>query len=284
MKSDTPDDANVLTIQPGQISPGCLTADAVLDGHSGRQQSWSPGPTPPQRTTFAPITPPTKTQNPWMTLSPGSLILFQLDEQELAAQLHISEDSELPPTKQYIGLVMGTFGGGSGAQDYSIAFISKTLPPGSSQNPERNLFAVPIVAATGVEDNAPDHPRLRARLFPWTGCYQYTVLGTKIIPTDIYHSPTEYKLDEEDFYDFEHFAVNDFVELAHQSHTITSSMSEEEALLFENMILETAVPLPVKVWQGLTAVKECPDPREFVEEVLRFRNLALAEAEELGYQ
>ena len=286
MTSDTPDDTNVLVIQPGQISPGCSTADAVLDGHSGWPQPESSVPTLSHRTTFAPTIIPTRAQDPWTTLSPGSFILFQLDKRELATQLHISKDSELPPTKKYVGLVMGAFGGDSDSesQDYTIAFVSKTLPPGSSQNSKRNMFAVPIVTAKGTEESAPGRPRLRARLFPWSGCYQYTVLGTRIVPTHTYRSAIEYKLDEQGFHDFDHLVVEDHMELVHQLHSITPSMSEDEALLFENMMVDTAIPLPVKVWQELTAVKECPDPREFVEEVLRFRELALAEAEELDYQ
>jgi len=292
MISDAPDDTDILIIQPGQISPGCLTAGAVLDGHSGWQEPWSPAPTFPQHTNFAPTIPPTRTQNPWTTLNPGSLIFFQLDEQELAARLRIPENSGLlgrcpaPTVKKYVGLIMGTFNGSedSAAQEYTIAFVSKTLPPGSSQNPERSMFAVPIVAPKGAEENPIGRPQLRARLFPWTGCYQYTVLGTRIIPTHINHSAIEYKLDEEDFLDFDDLVMEDYAELVRRLPSITSSMSVEEALVFENMIVDTAAPLPVEVWQELKADQEVHDPREFVEEALRFGELAEAAAEELGSQ
>jgi len=282
MTSDTPDDTNVLIIQPGQISPGCLTAGAVLDGRGGCQQPWSPAPTLSQRANFPPTIPPTRTQDSWKTLSPGSLIVFELDKEELATRLHIPEDPELlrrcpaSPAKKYIGLVMGSFGGNdsSGAQVYTIAFVSKTLPPGSSQDPERSLFAVPIVTMKGAGENAPERPLLRARAFPWPGLYQYTVLGATIDPTRINHSAIEYKLDEEDFFDFEDLVMKDHEELVHQFPSITSSMSEEEAFLFENMILDTTIPLPVEVWQELTALKEFHDPREFVREALHFGELA----------
>ena len=284
MTSDTSDDIDVLIVQPGQISPGCPTAGAILDGHSGWQQHWSPAPTLPQRTNFAPIIPPTQTQNPWETLSPGSLILFQFDRRELATQLHIPEDLA-PPVRKYVGLVVGAFNGNncSGAQEYTIAFVSKILPPGSIQNPKHNLLAVPIVTVKGTE-NAREHPRLRARLFPWPGYYLYTALGARIVPTHINYSAIENKLDEEDFYDFDDFVMMGRVELAHQLPSITSSMSVEEALVFENMIADTATPLPVKVWQELTPEEESHDPREFVKESLRFMELAQAEVGELGRQ
>ena len=180
---------------------------------------------------------------------------------------------------------MGAFGGdgGSDAQDYSVAFVSKSLPLGSS--PEHDRFAVPIVTSKNPgEGEATNSKRipLRPRPFPWTGCYQYTVLGTKIAPTRIYHSAIEYKLDGGNWENFDTFVTEDHVELARQWHEIVSSMTEEEELLFERMVAHNSATFPVKVWQELTAVEECHDPREFMEEAWRFAELALAEAKGLG--
>jgi len=116
MIPDTPGDADVLVTRNGQISPGCPTAGAVLDGYSEWQRAWSPAPTLSDRTDFAPAIPPSQIRNPWTFLRPGSFILFQLDKRELANQLLVPENSDLLdrclvfPTKSYVGLVLGSFG------------------------------------------------------------------------------------------------------------------------------------------------------------------------------
>lgn len=104
------------------------------------------------------------------------------------------------------------------------------------------------------------------------------MLGTRIAPIHTYHSAIRYELIEEDLRHFDESFTKDRATLARQRHNV-SSISDEEALLFENMrIPDTAVP--VKVWQELTAERECHDPREFVQEVLYFKELMLAAAEE----
>ncbi|KAF9648050.1 hypothetical protein BDM02DRAFT_2427711 [Thelephora ganbajun] len=287
MTPDTPNDSDVLVTRSGPISPGCPTADAILDGYSGRQQSWSPAPTISRRTSFSPIILPTQTRNPWTILHPGSFILFQLDKRELANQLLIPEGSELLehclafPTKRYAGLVMGSFRGerDSDAQEHVIAFVSKSLPPGSRCSTERDSFVVPIAPTKrgNINDRQPLHPRP----FPWIGCYQYTVLGARIVPTHVYPSAIEYRLSEDDFDAFDTCTIDDRVMLNFQQDS-TPFISDEEALLFENMRMsDTAIALPVKVWQELTAEQDCHDPRKFVEEALKFRELALAGAGEL---
>jgi hypothetical protein len=278
MTPDTPEHANVFVTCSGQISPGCPTADAILDGYSGWQQPCSPAPTISYRAKFAPIVPPTRTRDPLTFLRPGSFVLFQLDARVLAAQVHISESSELFerctqfPTKRYVGLVLGSFGGenDSDLQGYDIAFVSKSLPPGSGYSAESDSFAIPIAPMNrgDIDGRRP----LRPKPFPWTGCYQYTVHGARIVPTRTYPSAIEYRLNDEDFE-----AFDDRVALDRR----TLSISDEEALLFEDM--RTSVLLPVKVWQELTAEQGCHDPREFVEEVLHFREHALAGDEDLRH-
>ena len=287
MIPDTPEDADVLVIQPGQISPGCPTADAVLDRHSGWHQPRSPAPTLSHRTSFAPIVPPTQTPNSRTSLKPGSFILFQLDKQELANRLGISKDSEplknslALPVKQHVGLVLGTFGGGrdSDPQDYIILFVSKTPPPGLA--PGCNLFAVPLTTKKQRGDTE-DRPSAYARLFPWTGCYQYTVFGARIIPTYTHRSAIEYKLNN--FDEIDHLVSGDRAELDSKWFTLTLPMSDEEALLFQNMIPDIADPIPVEVWEELRLADGCYDPSEFVREALRFKELAQVEEEELGCQ
>ena len=64
---------------------------------------------------FLPPIIPTRTQYTWKDLRPGSLILFQLDKQELPPEPHMPEGSEsleryqkfLP--ERYAGLVVGSF-------------------------------------------------------------------------------------------------------------------------------------------------------------------------------
>jgi len=284
MMSDTSDDTNVLAVQPGPISPGYPTAGAVLDGRSGRRQPWSPDPTLSPRTSFAPISLPSRTLD-LLSLDAGSFILFQLDKRELANQLHIPEDSELFehclafPVKQYVGLVTGTFCGGSdsGEMIHTIAFVSKSLPPDSGHG--RSPSSVPIIT-TRKQEQLDELPSLYLGLFPWTGCYQYTVLGTMVVPMSTHPSAIEYKLDEADFEEFDNLVTKAYTELASQRDITTP---DEEVLLFEKMVPGNGILLPVEVWQELTAVQECSDPREFVEEVSHFRVLALSNAEELGY-
>lgn len=282
MTPNTPDDADVLVTRSGQISPGCPTAGAVLDGYSEWQRAWSPVPTLSERASFAPTIPPSPTRNPWTFLRPGSFILFQLDKRELANQLLVPEDSDLLdrclalPTKSYAGLVLGSFGGESDSdvQEYVIAFLSKSLPPGSGTSMTRDSFTVPIDPTERWNTNR--RPPLCPKPFSWTGCYQYTVLGTRIAPTRIYHSAIEYGLDENNFHRFETFAMSDRAKLDRQAYDM-SFISDEEASLFEGMrISDTATSLPVKVWQELTAEKECHDPREFLQEASEFRELAWA--------
>ena len=285
MESGTPNDINVLVTYDCQISPGCLTADAVLEGHSSRHQRSGSPPTSPRRKTFATIDIPTRTRNPWTELHPGSFILFQLDRREYARQFLIPEDSELFerclefPAKRYAGLVVGAFPGGSDpdAEEYCIAFVSKSPPPASGPNPDPDSFAVPI--APMGPDNANSRQPLAPRPFPWAGCYQYTVLGARISPTLIIPSAIEHKLSEEDFDAFDAFVFDDRTTLDNQWDCM-SSVSDEPSL-FEDMRMSDTTPLlPVKVWSGLIAEKECHDPREFAEEVFAFRELALTGMEE----
>ena len=269
----TPDDVNTSATHSRQLSPGCLTADAILCGHSGRPQLWSPPPTISHRTDFGTIVPPTRTGDPFTFLRPGSFIVFQLDTRELAAQVRVPEGSETFdrcvrfPTKRYVGLVLGSFcgEGDSDVQGYDIAFVSK-LPPLSDS------FAVPIYP-TEWEDNNDRRP-LRPGLFPWAGCYQYTVLGARIAPTRTYPSAIEYRLSEADFEAFDDYTVLDRREL----HTV--SEADEETSVFEDM--RTSVLLPVRVWQELTVERECHDPRELVMEVFHLREFVLAGDEELA--
>jgi hypothetical protein len=280
MTPDTPDDTKVLVIHNGQISPGCLTAGAVLDGSSRWEQSWSPPPTLSQRADFPPIDPPTRTRNPWSSLHPGSLILFELDKRKLASQLTVPEGFESLerilafPTKRYVGLVVGSFGGDndSGVEAYTIAFVSKSLPPGS--RPERNWFAIPIARTKTETGDVNGRKPLCPKPFPWPGCYQYTVFETRVVPTGIYPSAIEYGLDENDFDAFDAFSFEDRATLACQRYSASSVSDEKEALLVESMrMLGSADPLPVKVWQELTAAGECHDPRDFVEEVFNLEEV-----------
>ena len=288
MEFDSPEDINVPLAQDTQISPGFPTADAVLEGRSSRRQrSESPPPASPRRRTFADLDLPTRIRNPWTELHPGSFILFQLDKQELARQLLVPEGSELLQRclecspKRYAGLVVGAFRGegDSDADEYSIAFVSKSPPPAPGPNPDPHSFAVPI-DPTGLE-NANDRQPLAPRPFPWAGCYQYTVLGARVTPTRIVPTAIEHKLSEDDFLAFDTFALYDRRVLDDQWDCMSSV--SDVSLWFEDMRMsDTAALLPVKVWSGLIAEKECHDPREFVEEVFAFRELVLAGIDEQG--
>ena len=255
------------------ISPGCPTADAVLDGYSERSKLSSPLPLAPQRTGFGNTEPPPPTRNPFATLHPGLFVLFQLDKRQLAHELLIPEASKLFerflefPTKRYVGLVLDHFDGPD-TGEHLIAFVSKSLPPTPGSSLDPNSFAVPIVGPTVERENIPDRHLLKPRLFPWVGCYLYTVLGTRVAPMRIYASALKYELKGEDFEDFEAFAIDDRRTLERRSLSV-SSTPDEEALLFERMKISDEMVLPVKVWQDLRAEtsKECHDPREFVEEV-----------------
>jgi len=78
--------------------------------------------------------------------------------------------------------------------------------------------------------------------------------------------------------------MSDRAELDRQGYG-TALVSDEEASLFEGMrISDTTTSLPVKVWQELTAEKECRDPRGFLQEASEFRKLALAGVGELDQQ
>lgn len=279
MSSDTPDDADVLVIRSGQISPGCLSADPVLQGRSEWQARWShlDTPTLPRRTGFAPITPPTQTRNPLTSLDDGSYILFELDKREFANRLRIPEDSELLeslldlPTKKYVGLVMGSFGGEneSDATVYTIAFVSNSLPSSSGDSPEHDKFTVgidPTKEGSWDMNVSPREP-LRPNRFPWTGCYQYTVFGTRIVPTQIYPSAIKYGL-QVDKIGFECPGCFDYFDgLA--STDLECLRSEEEALVFDDIATAgTKIPFPVKVWQELNVESECHDPIGFMREAL----------------
>lgn len=271
MTSDAPDYDDIFTTCDGQISPGCPTADAVLDGHSGRPQLRTTTPAISHRASFSPMIPPDRTRNPFTFLHPGSFVLFQLDNRELATLIGVPEQSELFqhclefPTKRYPGLVLGSFGGESDpdAQPYTIAFVSQSPPPGSGCGGEDDFFAIPI--APTKPENTNDREPLYPKPFPWIGCYQYTILGARITPTHTYPSALEYRLSEEDFEAFEvNFGVDSFA--------TTSFPSQEDEILFRNMrTLADSFPLPVKVWQELGAEQVCQDPRDFVEEVLNFQ-------------
>ena len=269
-------DSDVFTARYGQISPGCLTADAVLNGHNNGQHPRVHTPLLSYRGHFGTIIVPERVQNPLTFLHPGSFVLFQLDNRELATELQVPEDSELfqrlleVPTKRYAGLVLGSFGGGSDpdVQPYDVAFMSGSLPPGSGWG---TTFSVPIFPMRPGDDSG--HTQLRPKPFPWIGCHQYTTLGAQIAPTHTYPSAIEYRLSEEELYTFDLKADSDRDYLALNAHNV-SFASEEEEFLFQSM--RRAVfpfPLPVKVWQELGVERVCRDPRGFVEEVLHFEEL-----------
>lgn len=281
---EAPNDVDILATCSGQVSPGCPTAGPVLDGYSERQKFQIPTPTISYRADFGPIAPPNRTQNPFTFLHPGSYVVFQLDTQEFATQFHVPQGSESFkrclefPTKRYVGLVVGSFGGENDpdVQPYDIAFVSESLPPGSGFDTENDSFAVPI--APTKSGNTNDRTPLRPKPFPWTGCYQYTVLGARIAPTRTYPSAIAYRLNDEDFEDFEVACGTDY--LATHTHGM-SFPSDEEAFLFENMrVSDQSIPLPVKVWQELSAGQVCRDPREFVQELLHLQELVSWEVEE----
>jgi len=279
-----PDDADVLATYDGQITSDFPTAhSAVLDGYNQSQPFWIHIPANLPRPTFSPLITPALTQE---ALRPGSFILFQLDKQKLPPEPHVPEGSESleryqkSPAKRYAGLVIGSFREDSDSDEevYVIAFVSKTLPPASGSSSDPNLFAVPI--APTKSENTNDRQPLEPKPFPWgAGCYQYTVLGTRIVPTHIYPSAIQYKLEKKDFRAFE---KKFFYDHATRRQWRGTPPVSDEARLFENMRLSDAQSsLPVKVWYDLRAEKECPDPREFVKEAFYFRKqLARAGAEE----
>ena len=282
MTPDTPDDPSFQTVYNGQISPGCPTADLVLHRFAERLQLKFHTPTIIHRTSFGTITPPDRAENPLTFLHPGSFVLFQLDNREYATQHGLHEDSESFarclefPTKRYAGLVLGSFNGESelDVQPYEIAFVGRELPPGSRCGSEHVPFAVPI--APTVEGNPTGRTPLCPKLFPWAGCYQYTVHGARIVPTHTYPSAIEYRLSKEDFEDFDTALGSDYL-AALGTHHIPFS-SGDEALLFQNMMITNLPhPLPVKVWQELSAEHVCHDPAEFVGELSRFWELAQGE-------
>jgi hypothetical protein len=295
MTSYALDDTNVLVIGNGQISPGCPTAGAVLDGYNEPRQFWSPVPTLPRRDTFPPIILPTLTQNPWKGLHPGSFILFQLDKRELALQHLVPEDSELFerclafPAKRYVGLVLGTFSGEEKpnvqedsdvrgdphAQEYTIALVGKSLSPASRSSSEPDLFTVqtPPTIQGNINGRQPLNPKPISRV----EYYRYTVFRARVAPTHIYHSATKYALNMDDLDAFDSFAMQDRMTLDHQRHNM-SSISGKDVRLWDPMDL-----LPVKVWYGLTDEKECHDPKEFAEEAQAIlEELARAEDEEMS--
>ena len=174
------------------------------------------------------------------------------------------------PTKRYVGFVVCSPREEDGPNTgYAIAFVTKSLSPETGPRPDRDAFTMRI-AATKAE-SADDRRTLCPTLFPWTGCHQYTVFGTTVVPTHIYPSEIEYGLDKEDLKEFEASAIDDWERLGRQRHRASSTPSEKEAFLFENMrALGGSAPLPVTIWQDLTAESECHDPREFAEEVSNF--------------
>ena len=275
---NTPDNTAVSIAHNGQISPGCLTASAVLGGPGVLERPWSPPPTLPQRDDSHSINPPAQTRSPWISPYPGSFVLFELDKRALASRLSVPEGSDSLkqclafPTKRYVGLVVGCphEEDGSNTGEYVIAFVTKSLSPGSRPRPDRDAFTMRI-AATKAE-SVDDRRTLCPTLFPWTGCHQYTVFGTTVVPTHIYPSEIEYGLDREDLNEFGASAIDDQERLGRQRRCASSAPSEEEAFLFENMrVFSNPALLPVKIWQDLTAESECHDPREFAEEVLNFK-------------
>jgi hypothetical protein len=278
MTPDTPDNTNVLIAHNGQISPGCPTDGAILDGHGILERPWSPPPTLPQRADSHPVGPPAQIRSPWASPYPGSFILFELDKRALASRLSVPEGSDSLkqclafPTKRYVGLVVCSPREGDDGE-YVIAFVTKSLSPGSRPRPDRDAFTMRI-AATEVE-RVDDHRALCPTLFPWTGCHQYTVFGTTVVPTHICPSEIEYGLDREDLDEFGASAIDDQERLGRQRRRASSPPNEEEAFLFENMrVLGNPALLPVKIWQDLTAESECHDPREFAEEVLNFKEIS----------
>lgn len=283
-------DANVPVTRNGQRSSCCLMANAVLDGYSRSQKPC--GPALSRRITFPRFNIPTKTENPWTFPNLGSFILFQLDKQQFARKLGVPEGSELfqrcldLPAKQYVGLVSGSFRGESNSDEpeYSIAFLSKSLPPALEYTSKPDSFTVPIAPK---EMSASGRRLLRPRSFPWTGCYQYTVLGTKVSLTYVHYSGTECRLDKLDFALFESYIFKDRVAMLNREWLHTSSIPEDERSVLEDMMLsDSTIPLPVVVWQELKAEQEYHDPREFVKDVSSFREfvkLELDMAKELGH-
>jgi hypothetical protein len=278
---DAPDNTTVSIAHNGQISPGCLTAGAILDGPGRLGRPWSPPPTLPQRNDSHPVNPPAQTQSPWTSPQPGSFILFELDKRALASRLSVPEGSDLLkqclafPTKRYVGFVVDSSNkeDDSNTGEYVIAFVTKSLSSGSGPRPDRDAFTMRI-AATKAE-SADDRRALCPRPFPWTGCHQYTVFGTMVVPTHVYPSEIEYGLDKEDRDKFEASAINDWGRLGRQRHRASSAPSKKEAFPFEDMrVFGNPTQLPVKIWQDLAAESECHDPREFAEEVLNFKEIS----------
>ena len=290
MTSDTFNDADVV-IPRCQISPGCPTAPAVLDGHSRWNQPSSPiPPAPSKRAEFGNTEPPIPSRNPFSALRHGLFVLFQLDKRELARQIPIPEDSELfetfleVPTKRYVGLVVDDFS--QGDDEHFIAFVGKTLPPGSGSSPEPDSYAIPIVQpikGENVNRRQPLHLNgrrpLEPKRFPWAGCCQYTLFEVKVSPTQIYTSSTEYVLDKTNDTDaFDEFSAHDRETLKDQLRN-ASSVPDKEALLFK--MISDKVVFPVKVWQDLSAEGVCHDPRDFMEEALELNEIA-HESKSLG--
>ena len=280
MTSDAPDDANVLVIRSGRISPGCPTAGPILDGCSESRNPQRPAPKLSLRTSFGSLIPPTSTPKSLKNPSAGSFILFQLDKQELARKLSVPEDSEslerclALPVKRYVGLIVDIPRRRDlDVEEYDIAFVGKSIPPSSGSGSEPDSFATPI--APTKRENINGHQSLNPRPFPWAGCYQYTTIGARVVPTRIRTSAIDYRLNDEDFETFQFLLTDNHVTLDRQLRG-KPPISDEEVSLFEAVI-----PLPVKVWCDLEKEEECHDPREFVEETLScLRELGPVEDEE----
>jgi len=268
MTSDASDDANVLVICSGRISPGCPTAGPILDGCSKSKDPQGPAPKLSLRASFGSLINPTSSPKSLKNPSAGSFILFQLNKQELARKLSVPEDSEslerclALPVKRYVGLVVDIpkRKRDLDVEVYDIAFVGKSIPPSLGSSSESDSFAIPI--APTKRENIDGHQSLNPRPFPWTGCYQYTVVGARVVPTHVRTSAIDYRLNDEDFETFQFLLTGNHVTLDRQLHD-EPPISDEEVSLFE-----AAIPLPVKVWCDLKKEEECHDPREFMEEAL----------------
>ena len=81
-------------------------------------------------------------------------------------------------TKRYVGLVLGTSPGKDDDLDAKgyLAFVSKSLSPGSGPDPERDTFAIPIGPIVTAQGASP-RPRSPQNL---SGCYPGTLKLRKI--------------------------------------------------------------------------------------------------------
>jgi len=198
------------------------------------------------------------------SLKIGTYVAFQLDRKKIADIMGLRDGSEERKmvlefqTRRYVGLVLGCFQHSSDEFDeiedgeeegIVLMFVGGTLPP----KPE---YSVPIAASSK------DHPRLpiQAAGFPWAGCYQYTVFGTRVTPTEVHAFKKRVELDEVEFSKFDSFVVED-----HRALLKPEPCDEESEWLFKGMQIPD-YPLPVEVWEDVSVGDGSLDPALFLEE------------------